>query len=153
MPGVLNLAASGQLDMAQASDITTSILAGFNLESTESVRVADVLAAAASSAKTTVGDMGSAIAGAAPLANSLGISLEDVAAATATLQNNAIGAAESGIGFRNMLIRMLNISGPAEEALENFGLKASDLTKMVSEGNWEEALVKLKDAGVWMLLP
>ena len=118
MPGVLNLAAAGNLDMARAADITTSTLAGFQLEAEQTGRVGDVLAAAASNAKTTVSEMGEAITGAAPLANALGISLEDTAAAVALLQNNGIQAAESGIGFRNMLIRMLNISGPAEDALE-----------------------------------
>src|SRR5699024_4495189 len=50
MPGLLNLAAAGQLDLGRAADITTNVMSGFNLEAEETGRVSDILAESAASA-------------------------------------------------------------------------------------------------------
>lgn len=58
MPGLLNLAASSNMDLGRAADITTNIMAAFNMEASESNRMADLLAYAASNANTNVEQMG-----------------------------------------------------------------------------------------------
>ena len=103
MPGVLSLAAAGQLEMGEAAGITTGILAAYKLEASDSIRVSDVLAAAASSAKTTVAEMGVAFANTGVTAAAAGASIEQSAAALATFQQVNIQAPEAGTGLRNIL--------------------------------------------------
>ena len=50
----LNLAAAGSLDLANAADIASNVLTGFNLKAEEMGRVADVMAETAASANTNV---------------------------------------------------------------------------------------------------
>ena len=48
LPATLALATAGELDLASAADIASNVLSGFQLATTETGRVADVLAFAAS---------------------------------------------------------------------------------------------------------
>ena len=148
MPNVLNLAASGQMDLAQAAQTMTSSLAGFNLEATESQRVADVFAKAASSAKTTVYDMGRSLIYAAPIATELGISIESVSAASATLQDKGMRTEMAGTALKTMFSRLVAIAGPAAKALEEIGIAAPDIEALMVKGKWKEALAMLKTAGM-----
>ncbi|PEA85604.1 phage tail tape measure protein, partial [Bacillus thuringiensis] len=47
MPGMLSLAAAGQLDLGRAADITSNIMSGFGLKADTAGHAADVLAKAA----------------------------------------------------------------------------------------------------------
>ena len=106
LPKVLSLAAAGQLDLAQAADITASVLRGFGLEASESGRVADVLAAAASKSNTSVEGMGEAFKFAGPVASAMGVSLEETAAALGVLSNAGLKGSLAGTGLRMVLVKM-----------------------------------------------
>ena len=54
LPGTLQLAAAGQMDLARAADITTNVMSGYRLAVSDIPRINDVLAATAASANTTV---------------------------------------------------------------------------------------------------
>lgn len=106
LPKVLSLAAAGQLDLAQAADITASVLRGFGLDASESGRVADVLAAAASKSNTSVEGMGEAFKFAGPVASAMGVSLEETAAALGVLSNAGLKGSLAGTGLRMVLVKM-----------------------------------------------
>ncbi len=106
LPKVLSLAAAGQLDLAQAADITASVLRGFGLAASESGRVADVLAAAASKSNTSVEGMGEAFKFAGPVASAMGVSLEETAAALGVLSNAGLKGSLAGTGLRMVLVKM-----------------------------------------------
>ena len=148
MPAVLALAAAGQLELGEAAAITTSIMAAFDLEAEESRRVADVLAAAASSAKTTVSDMGIAFRQAAPLAHQLGIPLEEVAAMLATLQNNGLRAEMAGTSVRNMMVRLKNPTSEVHDALKTLGVDYERVDDLLNQGRLADAVRLLADAGL-----
>ena len=121
LPKVLSLAAAGQLDLAQAADITASVLRGFGLEASESGRVADVLAAAASKSNTSVEGMGEAFKFAGPVASAMGVSLEETAAALGVLSNAGLKGSLAGTGLRMVLVKMgedVAGAGGLTEALE-----------------------------------
>ena len=148
MPDVLNLAAAGQLDMATSAQIMTSTLAGFGLEGKDATRVADVFASAAASAKTTVYDMGRSLVYVAPLANELGVSLESVSAASALLQDKGMRTEMTGTALKIMFSRLIDMQGPAAQAVEGLGLAISDVTALMKKGDWKSALQMLKTAGM-----
>ncbi len=60
MPGMLSLAAAGQLELGAAADITSNIMSAFALKAKESGHASDVIAYAAANANTNVEQMGEA---------------------------------------------------------------------------------------------
>ncbi|AIQ13627.1 phage tail tape measure protein [Paenibacillus durus] len=58
LPGVLSLAAAGQMDLAQTASIAASVLNGFRLETEETGRVVDVLAKASIDSNADISDLG-----------------------------------------------------------------------------------------------
>lgn len=87
MPGLLDLAASDNLDLATAADIAASTLNGFGLEASQAAHVADVLAKAAADTNAGITDTGEAMKYIAPVAATMGQSLEEVTAAIGLMSN------------------------------------------------------------------
>ena len=106
--GVMNLAAASGEDLATTSDIVTDALTAFGLTAKESGHFADVLAAASSNANTNVSMMGETFKYCAPIAGSLGFSVEDTAEAIGLMANAGIKSTQAGTSLRTI---MNNLSG------------------------------------------
>lgn len=78
-------AIGGVTDMETAVDGLTTVLNAWQLEASEVDRVSDVLFAGVKQGKTTIDELSGSLFQAAPIAASLGVSVEEVVAATATL--------------------------------------------------------------------
>ncbi len=126
MPGMLDLAASGGLEIAEASDIAASALRGFGLEATQSGHVADVLAKAAADTNANVIDMGMSMKYAAPPAHALGMGLEEVSAAIGIMANAGIKGEQAGTTLRGALVSLASPKGPATDAMKAIGMSAFD---------------------------
>ena len=101
--GVMNLAAASGEDLATTSDIVTDALTAFGLTVADSAHFADVLAAASSNANTNVSMMGETFKYAAPVAGSLGFSVEDTAEAIGLMANAGIKSTQAGTSLRSIL--------------------------------------------------
>ncbi|MGN0322426.1 MAG: phage tail tape measure protein [Oliverpabstia sp.] len=106
--GVMNLAAASGEDLAATSDIVTDALTAFGLTAKNSGHFADVLAAASSNANTNVSMMGETFKYCAPIAGSLGFSVEDTAEAIGLMANAGIKSTQAGTSLRTI---MTNLSG------------------------------------------
>jgi TP901 family phage tail tape measure protein len=126
MPGLLDLAAAGNLDLASTADIVSNILGGMNMEASETGRVADVLAKAATSSNVSVGMLGETFKFVAPVAAQAGAGLEDVAAAAGLLGDAGIQGSEAGTGLRSVLLRLAAPPTEAAKALERLGVSTQD---------------------------
>lgn len=128
LPGVLDLAAAGQLDLAEASDIASNVLTGFALEVDEIGRVNDVLAKTSTSANTNVQQLGQSMADAAPIAAATGQSVEEVSALLGTLANAGIRGSRAGRGLRTALARLQDPTDKMQSALAdaNTEVRTSD---------------------------
>ena len=130
MPSVLNLAAAGQLELADAADITAAVLRGFGKSATEAGNVADILATAAASSNTSVQEMGEGFKFVGPVASAMGISIEETAAAMAKLSDAGLKGSLAGTGLRQALVKLgpdiITQGGllPALRALDSEGLRA-----------------------------
>lgn len=82
LPGIISAAEASGEDMALVADTVSAALNSFGLEASEAARVADVLAQAANDSAAGIQDMQYTFKYAAPIAKTLGISLEELAAAT-----------------------------------------------------------------------
>jgi TP901 family phage tail tape measure protein len=124
---LLNLAAAGGMDLAEAMDIASNIMKPFNMSASESGRVADVLAKTASSTNTNVNQLGEAFKKVAPISQQLGISFEETSAAIGTLGNAGIQASDAGTALKNIMARLVKPTTEVEAGLEALGLTAEDV--------------------------
>ncbi len=120
--GVLNLAAASGEDLATTSDIVTDAMTAFGIEVDKEGKnvnhFADVLAAASSNANTNVSMMGETFKYAAPIAGSLGYSIEDTAEAIGLMANAGIKSSQAGTSLRKI---MTELSGDVKIAGQNIG--------------------------------
>ncbi|NJP37195.1 phage tail tape measure protein [Bacillus luteus] len=126
MPGLLDLAAAGALDLGRAADITSNIMSGFKIEAEESGRVSDVLAEAASNANTDVNQLGEAMSYLAPNANTLGMSLEESTAAVMAFSDAGIQGSRAGRVFGTSLTRLANPTADMETVMAQLNLSFFD---------------------------
>jgi TP901 family phage tail tape measure protein len=126
MPGLLDLAAAGSLELGTAADITSNILGGMNMEASETGRVADVLAKAANTSNVSVEMLGETFKYVAPVAAQAGVSLEELAAASGLLGDAGIQASEAGTGLRSVLLRLAAPPDTAAGALKALGVSTKD---------------------------
>ncbi|OYD08549.1 phage tail tape measure protein [Paludifilum halophilum] len=146
MPVMLDLATAGNLDLARAADISSNILSAFGMEASQSGHMADVLAFAAANANTSVEQMGYAMGYVGPVANSMGISVEETAAAVGILSDAGIQGERAGTALRGMLSQLTTVTGQTKDTLAAYGLTAEDVNPKTK--SLAEIIQTLKDAGV-----
>ncbi len=130
MPGVIAAAEASGEDMALVADTVASALNSFKLEAGDASRVADVLAQAANDSAAGVNDMAYTFKYAAPVASQLGISLEQLSAATEIMANAGIRGEQAGTTLRAALIRLADPPKEAANQLSALGVQIKD-----SQGN------------------
>jgi TP901 family phage tail tape measure protein len=126
MPGILNAAAASGEDLARVSDVVTSALNSFGLKAKDSSKVADILAQAANDSAASIDDLGFTFKYAAPLAKQLGISIEELSAATEIMANAGIKGETAGTTLRMALIRLASPPKAAKNALDQLGISIND---------------------------
>ncbi|MFZ2843364.1 phage tail tape measure protein [Psychrobacter sp.] len=126
MPGMLDLALAGNMELPQVADIASNILTGMKLDPTKMTKVADVLSAAFTRANLDVGMLGETMKYAAPGAAGLGVSLEEVAAMAGKLGDAGIQGAMGGTALRSIMSRLAAPPKMAAKAMDELNLKTTD---------------------------
>ncbi len=127
----LDLAAVGSLELGRSADILSNIMTTFGIATTDASKAADILAFTASNANTSIEQMGNAVKFVGPVASVLGISLNEVTAAIGALGNAGIQSTLAGTGLRIALLRLLDPSNEAKDAIKNLNLTLRDLDPSV----------------------
>ena len=143
--GVLDLAAASGADLATTSDIVTDALTAMGLQAGDAGHLADVMAAASSNANTNVEMMGETFKYVAPVAGSLGYSIEDTATAIGLMANAGIKSSQAGTALRGALTRIAKPSKEAQEAMLKLGLATETTTKAIDSKKLEAAQNKVTD--------
>ncbi len=151
LPGVLNLAAAGQMDLARTADIASNILTGFGLSAEQTDRVVDVMAKTMTTANTDIGQLGYAMKQVAPTAKTLGMSIEETAAAVAKLSDAGIQGESAGTALRAILLSIIDPSTEAGKMMDKLGISIKDTRGELLPfadviGNFETAFSRLTDA-------
>lgn len=126
MPGLLDLAAVSGGDVALASENAATALRGFNIDAGQSGHVADVFARAAADTNAEVGDMGEAMKYIAPVASSMGLSLEETAAAIGIMSDAGIKGSQAGTTLRGALSRIAKPTDEMIAKMDELGLSFYD---------------------------
>lgn len=123
MPGLLDLAASSGTDLARAAEITASAIRGFGLEANTSAHIADVFAEAAARTNAQTEDMGEAMKYVAPVAKTVGLSIEETAAAIGIMSDAGVKGSQAGTTLRGGLTRIVKPTKVVKEAMEELGVE------------------------------
>lgn len=124
--GVMNLAAASGEELGTTSDIVTDGLTAFGMSASDSAHFADVLAAASANANTNVSMLGESFSYVAPVAGSLGYSVEDVSTALGLMANSEIKASQGGTALRTLLTNMSNPTDKMSAAMKKLGISLDD---------------------------
>ncbi len=126
MPGMLQLASAGVIDLGRAADISSNILTGFGLAAGDMARVGDVLTNAFTTSNTSLEMLGQTMKYVAPIAKGTGASIETVAAMAGKLGDAGIQADQAGTALRSMFIRLAKQPTMTAEALKQLGVAVKD---------------------------
>jgi TP901 family phage tail tape measure protein len=124
--GVLNLASSAGIGLAEASQIAGSAINGFGLQASDAGHVADVLAKASAISATNATGLGDAFKYVAPVAKTLGISLEETAGAIGLMANAGIDGSQAGTTLRMGLLRLASPTKEMTKLMEATGSQFFD---------------------------
>ena len=130
MPGMLDLASAGAIDLGQAADIASNILSGFKLDAAEMARIGDVMTNTFTSSNTNLSMLGETMKYVAPIAASASVPVEQVAAMAGKLGDAGIQGSNAGTALRAVISRLSAPSGAAAKALDELGISTKD-----AEGN------------------
>lgn len=130
LPNVLNLAASGGIDLARASDMVTDAASALQLDTEGAALMVDQMAAAASHSNTSVEQLGDAFLTIGATASNLSGGTAELATVLGVLADNGIKGAEGGTHLRNMILSLTNPTNTAGDMLDELGIHVYD-----AEGN------------------
>ena len=138
LPGVMNLAKAGDVELAQSAEYLTKIIAAMGEKFGEAGRYADVLALGANASNTSVTGLAQALSYSAPAAKALNLSLEYTVGLLGKFADNGIDASRSGTALNGILSQFLDPASKFRNELALIGIKTN---------NFEEALNQLAAAG------
>ncbi|MGZ2925933.1 phage tail tape measure protein [Pseudomonas aeruginosa] len=135
MPGMLNLAAAGDMDLGDTADIASNIQTAMGIPAEKMDQVADVLTAAFTRNNVDIRMLGDSLKYSAGVGREYGQSLETVTTATALLGNAGVQGSMAGTSMRSVLTRL-----GTSKAVAKLGVQTKD-----ANGNMRDMLDILKD--------
>ena len=126
LAGALDLAAAGQLGVADASEIAATALTQFKLSGEDVPHVADLLAAGAGKAQGEVTDLAQALKQSGLVASQMGLSVEETTGTLAAFAEAGLLGSDAGTSFRTMLLRMANPTKQSADLMAQLGINAYD---------------------------
>ncbi|MFF4536538.1 phage tail tape measure protein [Streptomyces aureus] len=126
LKGSLALAASGQLDLADAATISAQAMNTFGLQGKDVTHIADVLSAGANKSASDVKGLGMSLRMGGLLAHQTGLSLEDTVGVLSAFADHALIGSDAGTSLKVMLQRLVPQSDEARAAMDKIGFSAYD---------------------------
>ena len=126
MPGVLDIAKAGGVEIAAAADIGSNILTGFKLPANQMNRLGDVMVGTFTRANVDLQMLGETMKYVGPVAAGLGVDLETASAMAGKLGDAGIQGSMGGTAIRAILGRLASPPKAANDALAALNVKAAD---------------------------
>lgn len=145
MPGILDLAAASNTDLAMTADIASNILSGLGMSADKTGRLADVMAKATASANLNVEELGEAMKMAAPMAESAGLSLEGMTAIMGKMADAGIKGTMAGTAVKAGITKLLNPTKQVSGVLDSMGVSVNNADGTMR--NFIDILADLEQAG------
>ena len=126
MPGVLDIAKAGGVEIAAAADIGSNILTGFKLPANQMTRLGDVMVGTFTRANVDLQMLGETMKYVGPVAAGLGVDLETASAMAGKLGDAGIQGSMGGTAMRAILGRLAAPPKAAHDALAALNVKTAD---------------------------
>lgn len=124
---MLNLAAATQDDLSHATKTVTGTLKAYNMENTETTRIADVFAKAVGSSAATMDKLSNSMAYVAPIASAAGVKFEEITAIMGKLYDANIDGSTAGTAMRRMIAELISPSEKLKGVLKRLTLTTKDV--------------------------
>ena len=128
LPEVLNLAASGGLDLATAASYVTGAVKGWGDSFSNSAKYTDMIATGAAKANTNVNQLGAALSDSAATSASYGQTAEGTTLALLRLAEQNVTGAEAATALNRAMMDLYTPTDNAKKALDKLGVSAYDST-------------------------
>ena len=123
LPIMLDLATSGQIDLARAADISTNIMTQMGLRVEELTKVNDALVAVQASANTNIEEAAQAFIFAGTKARDFGVNVFELNALIGLLANAGIKGSMAGTTLRQSMIKLMRPVGDATEVMRKYEIR------------------------------
>ena len=140
LDGVLNLAASSGLQLAQASDIVTDTLSMFNMAVSESNYLADVFAYAQANSNTSVEQLSGALLNCGANANAMGYDIEQASSMLMVMADQGLKGERAGTALSAVFRDMKNSVKDGTIELNDHKIAVAD-----TEGNYRDMTAIIED--------
>jgi TP901 family phage tail tape measure protein len=126
LKGAIDLAAAGNIGLAESATLTGTTLTAFNLKGSKAASVADALAGGANASAADVSDLAMALSQGGTSAASYGLNINEAVGALAAFADNSIRGSDAGTSFKTFLMRLNPQTKKAAELMDSLGLRFFD---------------------------
>ncbi len=124
--GMVYAASAAGEDLATTTENVSSVMKGMGLETSESARVADVLALASVRTNSSIGSLAESMSKVSSTARQLSVPLEDTVAMVALLQDVGLDASEAGSATATMLTMLSKPTDAVAAKMKKLGVSFKD---------------------------
>lgn len=148
LSGVMVLAQATMQDVAFTSDLIASTLKTYNLTSQDSVRIANLFAAAQTNSLASLDKLAFSLRQVGPVAASMGQDIETTTAFLNELYNIGLRGEQAGTALRNVMVRLAKPVGAASDVLTKYGIATTTATGQTRD--LKDILLDIQKAGFSM---
>lgn len=130
---ITNLALIGDNDLSQIADLTTNIMAGYDIDPSSMYSVADVIASTISRTNVNIIETAESFKMAAGYLRMAGIDFTEASAAIGLLGNVGLKGTMAGTSMRSIATRLAHQPKEAREILEKLGVKFTHYVDVYGE--------------------
>jgi TP901 family phage tail tape measure protein len=120
------LASATGTDIPMAANVMANAMNVFGIAGEDATRVADVMTAALNASSLNMNDFANGMASVGTSAASLGVPLEDTAAALAIFSNRGMSGADAGTALRSMFTHLASPTAESAALMNELGIAAFD---------------------------
>lgn len=126
MAGVLDATAASGENLGSVATIVADAITGFGLSAKDSAVVADLMTQAANSGTIGITDLGESYKYISPMAQSMGLSIQDVTTALSAMSMAGIKGSQAGTSLRTVLANMAKPSNTVANAMDDLGISITN---------------------------
>ena len=126
LKGALNLAAAGEIELADAAEIASTVLNSFKSDGLSVGKAADILAGAANASATSVGELKFSLSACSAVASAVGLTFKDTSTALAVFAQNGLKGSDAGTSLKTMLMNLQPSTDKQVGLFKKLGLSAAD---------------------------
>ena len=132
---VVDFATAGQVEMSKSAEVLGATLGAFSIPAEKAGNVADILAKTASKTGSNVVLLGQSMKDVGPIANNLGLGVDQVAAAVGVLGKSFINGGRAGKALKSILLDIDPTKKVGKKLIRALGINRKDLTAALESGD------------------